>query len=874
MSKHLSETGLSHLIQKIKNNYISTADTSNFASVSEAISALSLTMDSEYKLTLSGRTADGSGFTVSDVIDLPLETMVVSGAYDSANTQIVLTLKNGSTTSFPVSALVDGLQSEITAQNTLSADLISDGTTNKVVTGTDKTNWNNAYASAHTHTNKSVLDGIAANDITNWNNAYASAHTHSNIDILDAIDSSAVNTLYSAIQGVTLNGESFTPDTANTVNLTADTFDGTIEIYGSDETPLNNVETPGVYKVVYLPAQTSNGGEVTVRGANPNATRTSVLFVSDNNGIANQAEDFGGGIRYRWEISGGGIKSINWGNWVYFYIDDVTGNMSNWNEAYGNSHTHDNWDIIDNITSADTTNWDNAYASAHTHSNASALNNLTQTVIDNSHTHSNKSTLDDISSSDVSSWNDAASSAHSHTNKDVLDSITSAKTEVWDSAIQGITFNGVSLTPDTANTVDISAVTFDGEIVINGNDESPLDDVVTPGVYKVVYKEASGAKSAGDILKTTVLFVRENSYSDGHSTFTILSQAEDFGNNVRFREQDLGPIKTISWGVWNYVNFTQLTSAYTTSWSEAVDYSHWHDNISILNSITSADTENWNNAASSAHSHDNKTALDAITTGKTANWDNAYASAHTHSNKSVLDNLTQGVIDSAHTHTNKTILDGITDTAVTNWNNAASSAHSHSNSTVLDNLTQTVIDNSHTHSNKTALDDITTGKTANWDNAYASAHTHSNSTVLDGISSSDVTSWNDAASSAHSHTNKTALDTITTGKTQNWDNAYASAHTHSNATVLNGISSTDVSNWNGVTAKTDSTTFGTHSATTIANGTSSQMHLPTVSASDNNKVLMVVNGVWTLVTPSMIYSGSGAPDNSQGNNGDLYIQTS
>ena len=49
--------------------------------------------------------------------------------------------------------------------------------------------------------------------------------------------------------------------------------------------------------------------------------------------------------------------------------------------------------------------------------------------------------------------------------------------------------------------------------------------------------------------------------------------------------------------------------------------------------------------------------------------------------------------------------------------------------------------------------------------------------------------------------------------------------------------------------------------------------LPTVSSSDNGKILQVVNGAWTLVSPVTIYSGSGEPNNSMGNNGDIYLQT-
>jgi len=49
--------------------------------------------------------------------------------------------------------------------------------------------------------------------------------------------------------------------------------------------------------------------------------------------------------------------------------------------------------------------------------------------------------------------------------------------------------------------------------------------------------------------------------------------------------------------------------------------------------------------------------------------------------------------------------------------------------------------------------------------------------------------------------------------------------------------------------------------------------LPTVTSADNGKVLMVVDGAWQLVSPVSLYSGSSAPSNSQGNNGDIYVQS-
>ena len=49
--------------------------------------------------------------------------------------------------------------------------------------------------------------------------------------------------------------------------------------------------------------------------------------------------------------------------------------------------------------------------------------------------------------------------------------------------------------------------------------------------------------------------------------------------------------------------------------------------------------------------------------------------------------------------------------------------------------------------------------------------------------------------------------------------------------------------------------------------------LPDVTATDNGKILRVVNGAWALVTPTVVYTGTGTPEQSLGNDGDLYLQT-
>ena len=98
----------------------------------------------DYKLTMTLKDQDGNTLGTSQVVDFPVESVVVGGSYDNTNKKIILTLQNGKTIDVPVGDLVAGLQSEITSTNKLSADLVNDSTTtNKFVTAANKTTWNN-----------------------------------------------------------------------------------------------------------------------------------------------------------------------------------------------------------------------------------------------------------------------------------------------------------------------------------------------------------------------------------------------------------------------------------------------------------------------------------------------------------------------------------------------------------------------------------------------------------------------------------------------------------------------------------------------------------------------------------------------------------
>lgn len=133
--------------------------------------SLTLSIDSStYVVTATLKDQDGNTLGTAQTIDLPLESVVVNGSYDSTNKKIVLTLQSGSTIDIPVADLVAGLQTEITSSNKLDADLVDDSTsTNKFVTASDKTTWNGKQNTIVAGTNIQIAaDGvtISATDTT------------------------------------------------------------------------------------------------------------------------------------------------------------------------------------------------------------------------------------------------------------------------------------------------------------------------------------------------------------------------------------------------------------------------------------------------------------------------------------------------------------------------------------------------------------------------------------------------------------------------------------------------------------------------------------------------------------------------------------
>ena len=85
----------------------------SYSLITETGSQIELNINSnDFKLKAILKDKNGNTIYTSNIIDLPLETMVVGASYDNVTKEVVLTLQNGTTVRFSVSDLVSGLVSD------------------------------------------------------------------------------------------------------------------------------------------------------------------------------------------------------------------------------------------------------------------------------------------------------------------------------------------------------------------------------------------------------------------------------------------------------------------------------------------------------------------------------------------------------------------------------------------------------------------------------------------------------------------------------------------------------------------------------------------------------------------------------------------
>lgn len=87
-------------------------DLTNYSLITETGSQINLNINSSnFQMTAILKDKNGNTIYTSNIIDLPLETMVVGASYDNTTKEVILTLQNGTTLRFSVADLVSGLVS-------------------------------------------------------------------------------------------------------------------------------------------------------------------------------------------------------------------------------------------------------------------------------------------------------------------------------------------------------------------------------------------------------------------------------------------------------------------------------------------------------------------------------------------------------------------------------------------------------------------------------------------------------------------------------------------------------------------------------------------------------------------------------------------
>ena len=373
------------------------------------------------------------------------------------------------------------------------------------------------------------------------------------------------------------------------------------------------------------------------------------------------------------------------------------------------SHTHDNKDILDNITSVDIKTWNESLQDAITYtdhkieflvSGASEAFDTFQEVEKWISGHSGE-TINLIA--DI---NKLYSSAHTHENKDVLDGITAEKVAAWDIA------------------------------------EANASAYTNQRITSIV----DGATADFNTLKKIEVWI------NGHSGVTnnIIKDINDLSgaSHIHVNKEVLDGINEERVQIWDDSKQDAISSAKT----------YIDDQLKLVNSgavITNSavtEIENW----IIEHSGVTENILEDIA--------KLYSSAHTHSNKDLLDTYTQtendlkDAVTKKHTHDNKGVLDGITAEKIAAWDAAEANASAYTDQQIrfivsgapetfdtFQEIYEWIIG----HSGETInlIKDISALST--------SAHSHDNKDVLDGITAEKVAAWDTAESNVQSDWNTT-----------------------------------------------------------------------------------------------------------------------
>ena len=697
----------------------------------------------------------------------------------------------------------------------------------------------------HSHSNKTVLDGITSTDINNWNNKSSFDGDYDSLTNKPTIptktsqltnDSNFVNTTQLNTKVDKKIGYSLIADSEIERLANVDNYNDT-----SIKNTLNNKADK---------EHTHSYNDLTNKPTIPSieglATET---FVT--NKIA-EAQLTQGEV----DLSGYATK-------------DELNNKADKTDL----HSHSNKKVLDGITSTKVNSWDNKSdfsgdyndltnkPSLHSHSNKTILDTVTDEKItewDNKSTFSgnyndltNKPTIPTKTSQLTNdSGYVTSSSLHSHSNKTVLDTITSDKVASWDnkSDFSG-DYNDLTNKP-TIPTVDVTKSYVDNQL------NTKVDKKVGYSLISdsEIERLANVDNYDDTAIKNTLNNKANKTDLHSHSNKTILDsitseKINEWNNKSSFSGSyndltDKPTIPTVD------VNKSYVDNALSKKVDKKTGYSLVADSeIERLAGVDNYDDTEIKNElskkanSSDLHSHSNKTVLDGITSSKVNEWNNKSTFSGNYNdltNKPTIPTKTSQLTNDSnfattsqlHNHSNKTILDGITSDKIESWDNKSSFSGSYNDLTdkpkipvvdstlsststnaIQNKVVKSALDGKASSSHSHAIADITNLQ-ATLNSKSDTTHTHSyndlsdkptiptiptidsalSTTSTNAVQNKVVTNaLNNKADKMHTHsyndlTNKPSIPVVTNDLTNelkaNYDSAYEhsqSAHAPSNA---------------------------------------------------------------------------------------------
>ena len=140
------------------------------ALITETCSQIQLTIDNQYRLGAILKDNNGNTIYVSNLINLPLENMVVNATYDNSTREIVLILENGNLVKFSVADLINGLITNTQLNTILTNYYSKTEADNLLITKVDKVAGKQLSSNDFTNAYMTKLEGLENYDDTQINN--------------------------------------------------------------------------------------------------------------------------------------------------------------------------------------------------------------------------------------------------------------------------------------------------------------------------------------------------------------------------------------------------------------------------------------------------------------------------------------------------------------------------------------------------------------------------------------------------------------------------------------------------------------------------------------------------------------------------------